>query len=87
VSNINEYLVNISTIDGEDTIKTFAYNHIQVVDLIVVNEHILEFNSITNIDTKKSWNSKPGSLKELRLLRNKIKNKENINLIENINEL
>tara|TARA_B110000003_G_C16164761_1_gene345089 strand:- start:108 stop:380 length:273 start_codon:yes stop_codon:yes gene_type:complete len=86
MSNINEYLIDILTIDGKETLKTFASNHFEVIDLIVISKSIFEFNLITNTDTKESWNLKPGSLQKLRLLRNKIKNKDHIKLIENINE-
>jgi hypothetical protein len=79
VNKINEYLIDILTIDGEDTLKTFAYNHYEVIDFIVTSNNITELNLITNIDSKESWNVKPGSLQKLRSLRNKIQNKDLIN--------
>ena len=84
MSDTHEYLVDLYMKDEEDTIKTFAYNHFQVIDLMVSNEDVLEINLITNIDSKESWQLNPGSLNELRLLRNKIEHTDVLNALEQI---
>ena len=67
---MDEYLVEIITEEGKDTIKTFGVSVIDVVNTMVDLIHVQELGEITRIKDQQSWTfSQQISLEELRSLK------------------
>ena len=78
---MDEYLVEIITDEGKDTIKTFGSSAIDVVNLMVDLPHIKELGEIIRTKDQESWIfSKQISLEELRALKDLVKDKAQIKL-------
>tara|TARA_B110000503_G_C6988792_1_gene346429 strand:- start:216 stop:470 length:255 start_codon:yes stop_codon:yes gene_type:complete len=78
---VDEYLVEIITDEGKDTIKTFGSSAIDVVNLMVDLPHIKELGEIIRTKDQESWIfSKQISLEELRALKDLVKDKAQIKL-------
>ena len=78
---MDEYLVEIITEEGKDTIKTFGVSVIDVVNTMVDLIHIQELGEITRIKDQQSWTfSQQISLEELRSLKALVKDQAQIKL-------
>ena len=78
---MDEYLVEIITDEGKDTIKTFGSSAIDVVNSMVDLPHIKELGEIIRTKDQESWIfSKQISLEELRALKDLVKDKAQIKL-------
>ena len=78
---MDEYLVDIVTEEGKDTIKTFGLSVIDVVNSMVDLIHIQELGQITRIKDQESWIfTEEISLDELRSLKDLVKDKAQIKL-------
>ena len=78
---MDEYLVEIITDEGKDTIKTFGSSAIDVVNSMVDLPHIKELGEIIRTKDQESWIfSKQISLEELRSLKDLVKDKAQIKL-------
>ena len=78
---MDEYLVEIITEEGKDTIKTFGSSAIDVVNSMVDLPHIKELGEIIRTKDQESWIfSKQISLEELRALKDLVKDKAQIKL-------
>ena len=78
---MDEYLVDIITEEGKDTIKTFGLSVIDVVNSMVDLIHVQELGQITRIKDQESWIfTKEISLDELRSLKDLVKDKAQIKL-------
>ena len=82
---MDEYLVEIITDEGKDTIKTFGSSAIDVVNSMVDLPHIKELGEIIRTKDKESWIfSKQISLEKLRSLKDIVKDKAQIKLNLNL---
>ncbi|MDA9307471.1 hypothetical protein N9Q82_05730 [Gammaproteobacteria bacterium] len=82
---MDEYLVNIITDEGEDTIKTYASSILGVVNSIVDMSHINDLGKIIRIRDDESWVfSNKISLEDLRSLKGLVKDKAQIKLNLNL---
>ena len=82
---MDEYLVEIITDEGKDTIKTFGSSAIDVVNSMVDLPHIKELGEIIRTKDQESWIfSKQISLEELRSLKDLVKDKAQIKLNLNL---
>ena len=78
---MDEYLVEIITQEGKDTIKTFGFSVIDVVDSMVDLIHVQELGEIVRIKDQESWKfSQETSLEKLRSLKALVKDKAQIKL-------
>ena len=78
---MDEYLVDIITEEGRDTIKTFGLSVIDVVNSMVDLIHVQELGQITRIKDQESWIfTEEISLDELRSLKDLVKDKAQIKL-------
>ena len=78
---MDEYLVEIITDEGQDTIKTFGSSAIDVVNSMVDMHHVNELGEIIRIKDQESWIfSKQISLNELRSLKLMIKDQAQIKI-------
>lgn len=78
---MDEYLVDIVTEEGKDTIKTFGLSVIDVVNSMVDLIHVQELGQITRIKDQESWIfTEEISLDELRSLKDLVKDKAQIKL-------
>lgn len=78
---MDEYLVEIITEEGKDTIKTFGVSVIDVVNSMVDMHHIDELGEIIRVKDHERWIfSNKISLRELRSLKSMIKDKSEINM-------
>ena len=78
---MDEYLVEIITQEGKDTIKTFGFSVIDVVDSMVDLIHVQELGEIVRIKDQESWKfSQEISLEKLRSLKALVKDKAQIKL-------
>jgi len=78
---MDEYLVEIITEEGKDTIKTFGVSVIDVVNSMVDMQHIDELGEIIRVKDHERWIfSNKISLRELRSLKSMIKDKSEINM-------
>ena len=78
---MDEYLVNIITEEGKDTIKTFGVSVIDVVNSMVDMHHIDELEEIVRVKDHEHWVfSNKISLMELRLLKSMIKDQSEIKI-------
>ena len=78
---MDEYLVDIITEEGKDTIKTFGLSVIDVVNSMVDLIHVQELGQITRIKDQESWIfTEEISLDELRSLKDLVKDKAQIKL-------
>ena len=76
---MDEYLVDIWTSEGKDTIKTYGSSIIDVVNSIVDLPHIQDIGEIRRPNDHESWEfSTKISLKELRDLKALVKDKAQI---------
>jgi len=82
---VDEYLVNIITDEGEDTIKTYASSILDVVNSMVDMSHINDLGKIIRIRDDESWVfSNKISLEDLRSLKGLVKDKAQIKLNLNL---
>mgnify|MGYP001346315861 CR=1 FL=1 len=82
---MDEYLVNIITDEGEDTIKTYASSILGVVNSMVDMSHINDLGKIIRIRDDESWVfSNKISLEDLRSLKGLVKDKAQIKLNLNL---
>jgi len=82
---VDEYLVNIITDEGEDTIKTYASSILDVVNSMVDMSHINDLGKIIRIRDDESWIfSNKISLEDLRSLKGLVKDKAQIKLNLNL---
>ena len=82
---MDEYLVNIITDEGEDTIKTYASSILDVVNSMVDMSHINDLGKIIRIRDDESWVfSNKISLEDLRSLKGLVKDKAQIKLNLNL---
>jgi len=82
---VDEYLVNIITDEGEDTIKTYASSILGVVNSMVDMSHINDLGKIIRIRDDESWVfSNKISLEDLRSLKGLVKDKAQIKLNLNL---
>ena len=82
---MDEYLVNIITDEGEDTIKTYASSILDVVNSMVDMSHINDLGKIIRIRDDESWIfSNKISLEDLRSLKGLVKDKAQIKLNLNL---
>ena len=78
---MDEYLVDIFTDEGKDTIKTYGSSVIDVVNSMVDMHYVNELGEILRIKDQESWIfSNQISLKELRSLKALVKDKAQIKL-------
>ena len=78
---MDEYLVDIFTDAGKDTIKTYGSSVIDVVNSMVDLTFVQDINEITRAKDQKSWSfSKKSSLQELRSLKALVRDKVQIKL-------
>jgi len=78
---VDEYLVEIITDEGQDTIKTFGSSAIDVVNSMVDMHHVNELGEIIRIKDQESWIfSKQISLTKLRSLKLMIKDQAQIKI-------
>jgi|TARA_B110000503_G_C7102905_1_gene394637 hypothetical protein len=78
---MDEYLVDIFTDAGKDTIKTYGSSVIDVVNSMVDLTFVQDINEITRAKDQKSWSfSKKSSLQELRSLKALVRDKAQIKL-------
>lgn len=78
---MDEYLVEIITEEGKDTIKTFGESVIDVVNSMVDMHHVDELEEIVRVKDHERWVfSNKISLKELRLLKSMIKDQSEIKM-------
>ena len=78
---MDEYLVEIITQEGKDTIKTFVFSVTDVVDSMVDLIHVQELGEIVRIKDQESWKfSQETSLEKLRSLKAFVKDKAQIKL-------
>lgn len=78
---MDEYLVEIITDEGQDTIKTFGSSAIDVVNSMVDMHHVNELGEIIRIKDQESWIfSKQISLTKLRSLKLMIKDQAQIKI-------
>jgi hypothetical protein len=76
---MDEYLVDIWTSEGKDTIKTYGSSIIDVVNSMVDLHHIEDIGEIRRLNDYESWKfSNKISLKELRDLKALVKDKAQI---------
>ena len=76
---MDEYLVDIWTSEGKDTIKTYGNSIIDVVNSMVDLHYIKDIGEIRRPKDHESWEfSKKISLKELRDLKALVKDKAQI---------
>ena len=78
---MDEYLVEIITEEGKDTIKTFGFSVTDVMDSMVDLIHVQELGEIVRIKDQESWKfSQEISLEKLRSLKALVKDKAQIKL-------
>ena len=82
---MDEYLVNIITDEGEDTIKTYGSSILDVVNSMIDMSHINDLGKIIRVKDDKSWLfSNKISLEDLRSLKCLVKDKAQIKLNLNL---